>query len=194
MKARGLSTPKKVITKPVAKPTVSRVAAQARTVQKPASMAYSEVLRPSPNVGGVIKPEGIILHHSCGTWLGDQSWILKNESKVSYHCLINISGERVKFVKYNRQAWHAGKSTFKGRSGCNSFMLGLAFAGDTVSGLRRPSKSLTADEVASAVEWIHFRMKEFGITKDWITTHAIVSPGRKDDVSPAAYRQIMDAL
>lgn len=190
MKARGLSAPKKA----VAKPVVSRVATQAKVIERPLSMAYSEVLKPSPNFGGALNPEGIILHHSCGTWAGDQSWITSRESKVSYHCLINIYGERVKFVEYNRQAWHAGKSSFKGRPHCNGFMLGLAFTGDTVSGLRRSTKSLTPDEVASAVEWIHLRMKEFWITKDWITTHAIVSPGRKDDISEAAYKQIMAAL
>jgi N-acetyl-anhydromuramoyl-L-alanine amidase len=167
---------------------------EAGWVKESGDIGFFESFEASPHFGGTLKPRGIVLHHSCGTWEGDRSWMRHAESKVSYHCLINTNGARVQFVSYKRVAWHAGVSVFKGRGNCNDFMLGLAFTGDTVSGERRPQKSLTPMELASAVEWIGQRMVEFGIERDWITTHAIISPRRKDDVSAAVYEQIMEAL
>jgi len=153
-------------------------------------MKYKEEFIPSPWHGSFLQPKGIVLHHSCGTWEGDISWITErtNNSQVSYHCLIAPDGKRVKFVPYNRIAWHAGVSGFKRKSHCNLFMLGLAFTGDTYK------RILSTQEIESAVEWIRERMDEFKITLDWITTHRYISPGRKDDPSPEAEKAIIDAL
>jgi len=187
MKARGLSIKKVGVLKrsPAVKATMRA---------KAASENFNVTYLPSPNLGGVLKPEGIVLHHSCGSWAGDQSWITQAKSRVSYHCLINTDGRRVEFVPYNRVAWHAGVSSFYSRPYCNYFMLGLAFTGDTVSGVGRPQKLLLKPELASAVEWVRARMAEFGIKWEWITTHAAIAPGRKDDVSDAVFRQVVGAL
>lgn len=139
---------------------------------------------------------GLVLHHACGYFEGTVSWCLQDGTQAGYHVLIALNGERALLALETDRAHHAGKSRFKGREGCNAFMLGLAFTGDTNNGARRGAAgpALTPDEVASAVEWIKPRMLRYGWFKNDITTHAAVSPGRKDDVSPAAYRQIIDAL
>ena len=152
---------------------------------------YPEVLKPSPNVSSSrIKPEGVVLHHSSGSYGGSVSWILKDVSNVSYHCIIDEDGSRTSFADDDRRCWHAGKSRFKGRGGCNGFLLGLAVSGNT------KTRELSDDEVASAVEWLLPRFKKWGWPTDLstITTHREVSPGRKDDVDVRAEEKIKAAL
>ena len=152
---------------------------------------YPEIFKPSPNVSSSrIKPEGVVLHHSSGSYGGSVSWILKDASNVSYHCIIYTDGSRTSFADDDRRCWHAGKSRFKGRGGCNGFLLGLAVSGNT------KTRELTDDEVASAVEWLLPRFEKWGWPKDLstITTHREISPGRKDDVDTRAEERIKAAL
>jgi len=154
--------------------------------------SYDETFQQTPNYtkGATINPIGIVLHHSCGSFTGSVSWCLDTKSAVSYHCMINLDGSRFQLAKDNQRAWHAGKSSFNGKSDCNGFMLGLSFSGDT------NKRTLTKDEVASAVEWIIERIEKYDWPKNLstITTHRAVSPGRKDDVDERAEKAILDAL
>ena len=48
---------------------------------------------------------------------------------VSSHLFIRRSGELIQFVPLHRRAWHAGESTFRGRSHCNDFSIGVELEG-----------------------------------------------------------------
>jgi N-acetyl-anhydromuramoyl-L-alanine amidase len=50
--------------------------------------------------------------------------------RVSSHFLIRRRGELIQFVSGDARAWHAGESTFLGRSGCNDFSIGIELEGD----------------------------------------------------------------
>jgi len=49
--------------------------------------------------------------------------------RVSAHFLIERDGQITQFVSCAARAWHAGSSTFRGRSGCNDFSIGVELEG-----------------------------------------------------------------
>jgi len=147
-----------------------------------------ETIRQTQNWKGNIKPQGIILHHTAGSYLGSVSWCLDPKSKVSYHCIVDLNGNYTTIAKDNQRAWHAGKSSFNGRKDCNSFMLGIAVSGDT------NNRRLTEFEIETVSKWCLSKMKLYGFGLDKVTTHREVSPGRKTDVSIEAETQIKNKI
>lgn len=142
--------------------------------------------KPTPNVsrGREIIPEGIVLHHTGGSYSGAVAWCLNPRSQVSYHVIVNLDGKRTILASDNQRAWHSGVSSFKGKSGCNNFMLGISVSGDT------NHRELTKEEIESVALLCVDKMKLWGFGLDDITTHKEVSPGRKNDVDIRAEESI----
>jgi hypothetical protein len=158
---------------------------------------YSEVIRGrSPNRNaGTNECKMIIVHHCAGTFEGTISWCLRPKTYAAYHCLVGQDGSRAILGRDTDRLHHAGRSSWRGRSGCNAFALGISVTGNTVTGARRPHRELTSDELRSTCEWITAKQKLYGIPNSEITTHWQVSPGRKDDISKApAWEQIRAVL
>lgn len=99
--------------------------------------------------------------------------------RVSAHLLIKRSGEVLQFVPLHRRAWHAGVSTFEGRSACNDFSIGIELEGyDDIPYELKQYDTLHA--VARAL------MNAFpAITPQRIVGHSDIAPGRKTDPGPA---------
>lgn len=138
----------------------------------------------SPNRGGAIRPEYIVLHSSYGSFAGTKSWILQSKSKVSYHYLIAADGSRVQFVPSDRRAWHAGSSSWKGRSGLNSCSIGISFWGPTS---RDPDEA----EIDSCARLCKELMSKYNLSKDAIVTHQMIAPNRKDDCSKKTWQRVL---
>ena len=49
--------------------------------------------------------------------------------RVSAHFLIRRDGQLIQYVPCELRAWHAGVSTWKGRSRCNDFSIGIELEG-----------------------------------------------------------------
>jgi AmpD protein len=154
------------------------------------AVPFAESERLSPNVDRTLRHErlGVVFHHSVMGFEAAIAHLLRPESQVSYHCLIGPDGGRCTLVADDQIAWHAGASSFGGRTRCNDFMLGVAFAGDTY---RDP---LTSAQLASAVEWLAPRWSAYGWTLGGMTDHRQVAPGRKDDLNPPEWIRLRDAL
>ena len=152
-------------------------------------MAFREFERLSPNSGPAAHEGlGALFHHSgLGFW-ETVARMLDPESRVSYHCLINLDGTRCTLVPDARIAWHAGASRFLGRDRCNDFLLGVSFAGDTYLA------PLSGPQVASALEWLERRWARLGWGIDRIADHRQVSPGRKRDLDPAEWDRLFAAV
>lgn len=163
-------------------------AVEVPVLQRPQVKTYEEILHTTKNMGGGMQPKGIVFHSSYGSAEGSLSWIKNPASKVSYHTMIFPDGTRHNVVPYDRQSWHAGRSTFRGRSGCNQFMIGISFEGNLYT------RQLSEDEIASAVELSVHLCRKYGFGLDWITDHRTVSPGRKEDIPPAALAMLKERI
>ena len=154
------------------------------------AMLFREFQRISPNRDLLPRHEGLgVLFHHSGLGFGETlARMLLPESKVSYHCLIDEDGARCTLVPDEHIAWHAGASNFLGRSRCNDFLLGVAFAGDTY---REP---LTDPQIASALEWLDGRWESRQWSPERMTDHRQVSPDRKKDLNPREWERLREAI
>ncbi len=77
--------------------------------------------------GGAIKPpDSIIIHYTAGTSGKSTVRYLSGKSaKVSAHLVVDESGEVTQMVDFNRKGYHAGKSSFGGRTGYNAYSIGI---------------------------------------------------------------------
>jgi N-acetylmuramoyl-L-alanine amidase len=84
---------------------------------------------PSPNVGGALNNPSVLVMHFTASGgegpTGDADYFLKPEAAVSAHVVVGRDGRALQVVPFNRKAWHAGKSTWRGRSNCNDFSIGI---------------------------------------------------------------------
>lgn len=128
-----------------------------------------------PRARGVV-PTLIVLHASAGkSDAGDLSWICSPQSKVSYHYLVTRDGAVHELVDPSEQAWHAGDSAYKGRTFCNGFSIGVAWANR-----HDGTEMLTGGQLTAMRGLLAHLLKRFpSVTA--IATHAEVSPGRKTD-------------
>ncbi|WP_353428742.1 N-acetylmuramoyl-L-alanine amidase [Paracoccus denitrificans] len=83
--------------------------------------------QPARWTGGAITPEIIILHDTAGRLEKGNSarYLRDNDAKVSVHFVLERDGTIVQQVPTNRQANHAGESSYNGRKGCNGFSIGI---------------------------------------------------------------------
>ena len=151
---------------------------------------FREIEAPSPNFSTDPPHErlGVCFHHTVLSFEETLAHMARPESRVSYHLVIAADGTRARLVDETRVAWHAGVSVFQGRTGCNAFLLGVAFAGDT------RAAPLTEAQIASALEWLSSRRERHGWRLDSMTDHRGIAPGRKDDLAPREWERLRAAI
>lgn len=99
--------------------------------------------------------------------------------RVSSHLLIRRDGELVQYVPLHKRAWHAGESCFAGRQRCNDFSIGIELEGNDET----PYTDAQYQALASTI--LQIRQHYPGITRERITGHCDIAPGRKSDPGPA---------
>ena len=100
------------------------------------------------------------------------------ELRVSAHLLIERSGALYQFVEFDRRAWHAGQSCFRGRERCNDFSLGIELEGtDDQAFTERQYRALLGVTRALISEYP-------ALNSGRIVGHSDIAPGRKTDPGP----------
>lgn len=99
--------------------------------------------------------------------------------RVSAHLLIRRDGELLQFVPFHQRAWHAGVSSFEGRSACNDFSVGIELEG--VDDL--PYEPVQLERLAAVIRALGRAYP--AIRPDRVVGHSDVAPGRKTDPGPA---------
>ncbi len=81
---------------------------------------------PSPNQGGAISPSYLVLHYTAGGSLdGSVAHFMRRDAQASAHLVVGRDGRVVQMVPFNRAAWHAGRSAWKGLRGLNQHSIGI---------------------------------------------------------------------
>jgi AmpD protein len=92
--------------------------------------------------------------------------------KVSAHFLVRRDGALIQFVPLGLRAWHAGASTWRARSRCNDFSIGVELEG-------------TDDSAFAAVQYRRLRelihVLRGALPLRDVAAHSDVAPGRKTD-------------
>jgi N-acetylmuramoyl-L-alanine amidase len=85
---------------------------------------------PTPNKGGPLNPELIIVHDTAGAldYRGSVSWLCNPQAKASAHFVIGRAGEVTQLASCRVKTWHAGQSAYKGRQNVNNFAIGIEIA------------------------------------------------------------------
>lgn len=102
-----------------------------------------------------------------------------SDVRVSSHLLIRRDGQILQFVPFDQRAWHAGVSSFQGRTRCNDFSIGIELEGTDNS-------PYTAEQYQSLITTSQYLMRVYpAITLARIVGHNDIAPGRKTDPGPA---------
>ena len=95
--------------------------------------------------------------------------------KVSAHFFIRRGGEIIQFVPCSKRAWHAGESSWQGKSRCNDFSIGVELEGSD-------TQPFTGVQYTSLVVLTRALRKAYPLVD--IAGHADIAPGRKTDPGP----------
>jgi AmpD protein len=105
------------------------------------------------------------------------------DHRVSAHALVRRDGEVVQYVPFHRRAWHAGESSWRGRTACNDFSVGIELEGaDTV-----PYETAQYERLAGLIRALAAAYPTLAgeSLADRIAGHSEIAPSRKTDPGPA---------
>jgi AmpD protein len=97
--------------------------------------------------------------------------------ELSAHFLIDRAGSLTQFVETGRAAFHAGRSSWKGRRECNDFSVGIELVGDERPFTQKQYRTLA--RLCRDIIRLHP-----AITPEQIVGHSDIAPGRKTDPGP----------
>ena len=99
--------------------------------------------------------------------------------ELSVHIFIDRQGNVHQFVPFHLRAYHAGVSSFEGERGCNDYSIGIELEGtDNTPYTQAQYQSLANLSRALILAYPL-------ITRERITGHEHIAPGRKTDPGPA---------
>ena len=98
--------------------------------------------------------------------------------RVAPHLMIERSGALLQFVAFDKRAWHAGLSRWRGRDGCNDFSIGIELEGSVDDEYTQAQYLVLQQVFASLLA----RYESLSI--DSVVGHNEIAAGRKEDPGP----------
>ncbi|HYP40636.1 MAG TPA: N-acetylmuramoyl-L-alanine amidase [Chloroflexia bacterium] len=82
--------------------------------------------KPTPNMGGNLQAKYLIMHYTAGRSAAESiGWLTNPAAQASAHLVIARSGAITQLVPFDKVAWHAGASKWKGLVGMNNHSIGI---------------------------------------------------------------------
>jgi len=152
------------------------------------------------------KPELVVIHYTaCPAYVAISGFKrVQKKGNRSAHYVIDTAGNVTQMVTETNRAWHAGASSYKGRSDCNSFSIGIELENwGPLAVVKGSTFTYTGDPFKGAVDEVNGKLWH---AYDWVQVeacaalvasikhrhkisdvvgHEHVSPGRKIDPGPA---------
>jgi AmpD protein len=119
------------------------------------------------------------LFTNCLDWDGHPYFREIQGLQVSTHLMIRRDGELLQFVPFTARAWHAGESSFRGRTCCNDFSIGIELEGEDET----PYDDRQYVALVAAIQALLNAYPALSARR--IVAHSDISPGRKTDPGPA---------
>lgn len=120
----------------------------------------------------------LVIHATgSGNIEGTISWFKQTKSGVSSHYLVGKDGRTICFVDTANKAWHAGVSSWEGKTDVGSFSVGIELVNKNDGKDPYPPEQIKAlAELTVLIQKAHPGIKDEGIVG-----HDQVAPGRKSD-------------
>jgi N-acetylmuramoyl-L-alanine amidase len=99
--------------------------------------------RATPNKGGAVTPEVIVLHDTAGRLEAETSvdWLCNKAAKASAHFVVGRDGAVTQLAPTNVSTWHAGQSRYKGKTNVNGFSVGIEIVNPGIMQSGGPGKA-----------------------------------------------------
>ena len=120
------------------------------------------------------KIDMLVLH--CESYPVQKALDVFTKRKVSSHYIIDEDGEVWQLVGESHRAWHAGVSSWQGKTDINSRSIGIELVSPTLGQKNYPAKQREA-----LIELVQKLVKKYKIKPQNIVGHSDVAPTRKAD-------------
>jgi N-acetylmuramoyl-L-alanine amidase len=135
---------------------------------------------PSPNFDARLTPPDMIILHYTGMQTGQAALdrLRDPAAKVSAHYLVEEDGHVFRLVEEERRAWHAGVSSWRGRTDINARSIGVEIVNPGHEFGYRPFPD---DQITAVIDLLSEIRDRWTIENDLILGHSDVAPRRKQD-------------
>ena len=100
------------------------------------------------------------------------------KAKVSAHYFIKRNGSILNLVPPLYEAWHAGKSSWKGLKSLNSYSLGIEIQN---SGHDNKYENFSQKQITSTKKLLKYLIKKYKVKSKNVLGHSDIAPDRKKD-------------
>ena len=100
------------------------------------------------------------------------------KTKVSAHYFIKKSGSIINLVPPIYEAWHAGKSSWKGLKSLNKYSIGVEIQN---SGHDNKYENFTQKQIISTKKLLKYLMNKYKVKSKNVLGHSDIAPDRKKD-------------
>lgn len=172
---------------------------------------------PSPNAGGkLVKPSLLVMHFTASGGTGPEGvrkYFMSPAAKASAHVIVGRNAKVEQVVAFDRRAWHAGRSIWRGVPNCNDHSIGIEICNWSALTRTEDGKFRSWTKAVVPPEQVaQLRHKHDGALRYWeiydekqleavaevtrailaaypsikeIVGHDDIAPGRKTDPGPA---------